>query len=177
MDTRRPPAFVFKKHKIDCSHDWHNTVLPPAVRSWSNQRKPCLLSTSQRTRKGKTQQFIIRYQFLFFFSSCNISPFTSGIFSHCLPPPPNQPTQWREHRAKTHLWPLTAVTVTTCIASQALLTATVTTSNDLGPLTTCQRRPAHCLNCTDPSLEPGPRASYYWKEKDHIARQAGTHSQ
>lgn len=42
--------------------------------------------------------------------------------------------------------------VTTCIASQALLVATVMSSGDFGPLTNCQLRPAHCLNCNDPCL-------------------------
>lgn len=51
---------------------------------------------------------------------------TSGILSHCLPPPPKQPAQWLQHEAIIHPWPATVVTVTTSIASQDLLSAPVT---------------------------------------------------
>lgn len=69
-------------------------------------------------------------------------------------PLPTSSTESANPVTGTHLWPLTAVTVTTYIASQALFTATVTSSNDLGPLATCQLRHAHYLNCTDPHLQP-----------------------
>lgn len=114
--------------------DCHCTVIPPpsSLLSLIQSEKPHLPSTSQRTTKGNISNL------LYVISSCLSS--LHATFLHL--PQGFSPTAYLLHRisrpsdgntAKTHLWPLTAHTVTTCIASQALLTAIGMSSSDLLP--------------------------------------------
>lgn len=145
-----PPAFCFNwihwrltKHSF--TSQLHFLLL------WSDQRNLfCFLPPREIEKERKIKkQFITRHHLLisccFSLLCATFSPFTSGIFSRCLPPPLKQPTQWLKRSAKTHLWPLTAVTVTTCVASQPLLTAT-TRDDQQWPRTSC--------HLSDPDLLP-----------------------
>lgn len=84
-----------RAHWDEQNRDWRCTDLPPAVISPSSYQTNliCFLPP------GDLQNDLV-YDFA--------SSVTSGIFfffSHCLPPPPAQPSNGRNHRSRRHLWP------------------------------------------------------------------------
>lgn len=109
MDTGKPPAFFaffFKRPKTEeHTQGWQNNFTSHRLLliPWSNQRDLfCFLPPREIEKEKNKQEFLISWQLFLLFSSCNISPFTSGIFSHCLPPPPNsQPSDWNTERKYT----------------------------------------------------------------------------
>lgn len=81
-----------------------STPLYPRLLLQSNQKtsSASYLSEIRINSKQTKRQNHIRWSVSSFLLFVRHLTFTSGIFFHCLPPPPNQLPQWLDHRSKKH---------------------------------------------------------------------------
>lgn len=141
MDIVVPAALFFKRHNN--TQDWYTSVLPPGFLPSCSEpirKNLCCFLPPREIEKDWNSSIAVP---LFSFNA-RILHLPQGVSPTANPVSGTQ--------SKQYLWPLNALKMKTCIASQALLAASVTASSDLEPLTTHQLRPAHYLKCADPHL-------------------------
>lgn len=120
---------------VTCLHVWVSyRCYPRAHWEEQNQDRPCTDLPPSVISPSSCQTNLICFLPPGDLQNDLVSDFTSsvtsGIFfsSHCLPPPPAQPSNRGNHRSRRHLWPHTILnlTATTSMPLKVCLGATVT---------------------------------------------------